>query len=61
MLLLETERLLIKVSTLADIDNWHSLHSDPEVMQYIDVLTLDVLFRNGLSKILLTRLNTASV
>lgn len=36
MLLLETERLLIKVPTLADIKHWYSLHSDPEVMQFID-------------------------
>ena len=36
MLLLETERLLIKVPTLADINDWHMLHSDSEVMQYID-------------------------
>lgn len=36
MLLLETKRLFIKVPTLADINDWHSLHSDSEVMQYID-------------------------
>ena len=36
MLLLQTERLFINSPALEDIDDWHALHSDPDVMQYID-------------------------
>ncbi|KTC84239.1 MULTISPECIES: GNAT family N-acetyltransferase [Legionella] len=34
-LLIETKRLLIKIPILDDLDNWNSLHSDPEVMRFM--------------------------
>jgi ribosomal-protein-alanine N-acetyltransferase len=34
-ILFETQRLLIKVPILNDIENWYSLHSDPEVMEFM--------------------------
>jgi ribosomal-protein-alanine N-acetyltransferase len=32
---IETHRLYIDVPTIVDIKHWHSLHSDPDVMQYL--------------------------
>jgi ribosomal-protein-alanine N-acetyltransferase len=32
---IETQRLYINVPTIVDMKHWHSLHSDPEVMQYL--------------------------
>lgn len=36
MFLLDTERLRIDIPSPKDINDWYLLHSDPEVMQYLD-------------------------
>lgn len=35
MKMLETKRFIINAPVLSDLDNWHQLQANPQVMQYV--------------------------